>query len=68
MIPDMVRLAPSTQRQCFNITIVDDDFREEIENISISLSASGGIAVVPPAITVTIFDNDGKKCFLFIVF
>lgn len=55
----------STRRQCFNVTITDDDVREDAETFTVALEKplNGSLPTVlihPPMVTVTILDNDGK--------
>ena len=55
----------STRRQCFNVTITDDDVREDAETFTVTLEKpSNGslpkILICPAMVTVTILDNDGK--------
>ena len=54
---------PSTHRQCFNVTIIDDGALEDIENflLSLTLSEDSTIPVdISPSISeVNIIDNDG---------
>ena len=52
---------PSTHRQCFNVTIIDDEGLEvrETFNLSLSLAASNIPVTVNPDVTqVEIIDND----------
>ena len=53
---------PSTHRQCFNVTILDDDALEDTEDFFLSLSLAGNTSlpvVVDPAISeVDITDED----------
>ena len=54
----------STRRQCFNVTITDDDVREEAETFTVALEKPGSLPVVlihPGTITVTIKDDDDGK-------
>ena len=55
---------PSTHRQCFNVTIIDDEALEDTENFSLNLTLAGGstvpVVVSPDVSTVEIIDNDGK--------
>ena len=55
----------SMRRQCFNVTITDDDVREDVEMFTATLEmAFNGslpkILIHPAMVTVTILDNDGK--------
>ena len=53
---------PSTHRQCFNVTIIDDGALEDIERFSLSLDLAGGnipVVVNPDVSEVEILDNDG---------
>ena len=59
---------PSTHRQCFNVTIIDDRALEDTENFSFELILAGGITggpnvpviVQPDVSIVEIIDNDCK--------
>ena len=54
----------STRRQCFNVTITDDDVHEDAETFTVALEKSGSLPVVlihPGTITVTIEDDDDGK-------
>ena len=47
--------------ECINITILDDNFIEEDENFTISLTSSDARALIRRDVTlVTILDNDGN--------
>ena len=54
---------PSTHRQCFNVTIIDDDAVEISERFNLSLNLAGGfnipVIVDPDTSEVEIIDNDG---------
>ena len=54
----------STHRQCFNVTIVDDDILEDKERFSLSLSLVEGssvpVTVLPDVSQVEIEDQDCK--------
>ena len=55
----------STRRQCFNVTITDDDVCEDVEMFTATLEKplNGSLPTVlihPVMVTVTILDNDGK--------
>ena len=54
---------PSTHRQCFNVTIIDDDNLEDTERFSFNLTLVGDstvpVNVIPDVSTVEITDNDG---------
>ena len=54
---------PSTHRQCFNVTIIDDDNLEDTERFSFNLTLVGDsivpVNVIPYVSTVEITDNDG---------
>lgn len=55
----------STRRQCFNVTIADDDVREDAEifTATLEIAFNGSlpkILIHPAMVTVTILDNDGK--------
>ena len=58
---------PSTHRQCFNVTIVDDEALEDTENFFLNLTLAGNstvpIIINPDMSEVEITDNDGK-CFI----
>ena len=53
---------PSTHRQCFNVSIVDDRALEDTEKFSLSLSLAGGftvpVIIVPDSSEVEIKDDD----------
>ena len=55
---------PSTHRQCFNVTIIDDGALEDTERFSLSLSLVGGanvpVVVEPDISEVEIVDRDRK--------
>ena len=54
----------NTRRQCFNVTITDDDVREDVETFTVALEKPGSLPVVlihPGTITVTIKDDDDGK-------
>ena len=54
---------PSTHRQCFNVTIIDDGALEDIERFSLSLELAGGnipVVVNPDISEVEILDGDCK--------
>ena len=55
---------PSTHRQCFNVTIIDDGALEDTENFFLSLSLIEGssipVIVSPDISEVEIIDGDGK--------
>ena len=61
---------PSTHRQCFNITIIEDKIIEDIENFTLNLVLTGGstyIVVVTPNISVMeIYDNGCKYHLLYV--
>ena len=53
------------RRQCVNVTITDDDVREDAETFTATLERpSNGslqkILIRPAMVTVTTLDNDGK--------
>ena len=57
---------PSTHRQCFNVTIVDDRVLEDTEKFNLTLSLSEGSAnfpvlVMPDSSEVEIQDGDCKS-------
>ena len=54
----------STRRQCFNVTITDDDVREDAETFTLTLEKPRSLLMVlihPGTITVTIKDDDDCK-------
>ena len=55
---------PSTHRQCFDVTIIDDAVSENTENFSLSLTLNANYSVpvtIRPAVSnVEIKDDDGK--------
>ena len=55
---------PSTHRQCFNVTIIDDEALEDTETFSLTLTSSGDsnvpVVVMPDVSNVEITDRDGK--------
>ena len=55
---------PSTHRQCFNVTIIDDEALEDTETFSLTLTSSGDsnvpIIVMPDLSNVEITDRDGS--------
>ena len=54
----------SMRRKCFNVTITDDDVREDAEMFTVTLEKPGSLPVVlihPGTITVTIEDDDDGK-------
>ena len=54
----------STRRQCFNVTITDDNVREDAETFTATLEKPGSLPMVlihPGNITVTIKDDDDGK-------
>ena len=55
----------STRWQCFNVTITDDNVREDAETFTLTLEKpfNGSlpkILIRPVMVTVTILDNDGE--------
>ena len=55
----------SMRRQCFNVTITDDNVREDAETFTVTLEmAFNGslpkILIHPEMVTVIILDNDGE--------
>ena len=56
---------PSTHRQCFNVTIVDDDILEDTERFNLTLSLVSGsslpVTIVPDTSEVEIVDEDCKS-------
>ena len=55
---------PSTHRQCFNVTIIDDEALEDTETFSLTLTSSGDsnvpVVVMPDVSNVEITDRDGN--------
>ena len=51
----------SMRRQCFNVTITDDDACEDAETFTATLEKpfTGNLLISPAVVTVTILDNDG---------
>ena len=53
---------PSTHRQCFNVSITDDEFLEDTERFSLRLTLAGvptvPVLVRPDVSEVEILDND----------
>ena len=60
-------MSSSLRRQCFNITIIDDDVAEEDEFFQVSLTLIRFLAgnniyqMLTPTATVTIIDDDCKS-------
>ena len=56
---------PSTHRQCFNVSIIDDRDVEDSERFILDLSLTGDstvpINVIPNVSTVEITDDDGTE-------
>ena len=56
---------PSTHRQCFNVTIIDDDVLEDTERFTLRLSLVEGssvpVIVLPDVSAVEIEDEDCKQ-------
>ena len=55
----------SKRWQCFNVTITEDDVREDVETFTLTLEKpfNGSlpkILIRPAMVTVTILDNDGE--------
>ena len=54
---------PSTYRQCFNVTIIDDRALEDTEDFFLSLTIAENstipVVVIPDTLQVEIVDNDG---------
>ena len=54
---------PSTHRQCFNVTIIDDEVLEDTEIFNLRLSLAGvpsvPVVVRPDVSEVEIIDDDG---------
>ena len=55
----------SVRRQCVNVTITDNDVREDAETFTVTLERPSNrslpkILIRPAMVTVTILDNDGK--------
>ena len=55
---------PSTHRQCFNVTIIEDGTLEDVEIFSLNLTLVGGstvpVVVDPDTSIVEIIDRDRK--------
>ena len=54
---------PSTHRQCFNVTIIDDEVLEDAERFNLSLTLDGSsvpLRVNPDVSEVEIVDRDGE--------
>ena len=55
---------PSTHRQCFNVTIIDDQVLEDTEGFSLSVTLAGDssvpVVVRPDVSEVEIVDQDCK--------
>ena len=55
---------PSTHRQCFNVTIIEDGALEDTEIFSLNLTLVGGstvpVVVDPDTSVVEIIDRDGE--------
>ena len=55
---------PSTHRQCFNVTIINDRALEDTETFSLTLTSSGDsnvpVVVMPDVSNVEITDRDGN--------
>ena len=56
---------PSTHRQCFNVTIIDDEALEDTERFNLDLTLAGGstvpVVVDPTVSEVEIIDIDCKN-------
>ena len=56
---------PSTHRQCFDVTIINDDVLEDTEGFSLSLTLAGDssvpVVVRPDVSEVEIVDGDGRN-------
>lgn len=55
----------STHKQCFNVTIINDEIPEDIEHFTLSLILAGAdptyaVVVTPNVSVVEIYDNDCK--------
>ena len=55
----------STRRKCFNVTITDDDVREDSKmfTATLEMAFNGSLPMIlihPAMVTLTILDNDGK--------
>ena len=59
----------ASSRQCFTVTIIDDNIFERLETFSVALSSSdrnvrlvgpGGVPAMQITAAVDIIDNDGK--------
>ena len=55
---------PATHRQCFNVTIINDEALEATERFTLNLTLAGGstvpVVVDPDVSEVEITDQDGK--------
>ena len=60
---------PSTHRQCFDVTIINDDVLEDTEGFSLSLTIAGEssvpVVVRPDVSEVEIVDQDCKGCYTY---
>ena len=57
--------SPSTHRQCFNVTIIDDLVLEDTERFSLTLTLADGsnvpVVMDPDVSEVEIVDDDSKQ-------
>ena len=63
-INSSVILTPTNQRQCINITVVDDSICEADETIPVLLTSSedpSEVILDPSSAVVTIIDDDGMS-------
>ena len=54
---------PSTHRQCFNVTIINDQVLEDTETFSLVLTSEDSnvpVMIIPDESEVDITDSDGK--------
>ena len=58
----------STRRRCFSVTILDDEFPENAETFTVTITEAlpllPFIAIEPPVATITILDSDCEWTFL----
>ena len=63
---------PSTHRQCFNVTIIDDTVVEGTETFSLLLTLAGGstedVEIIQDTSVVEIIDDDCKSITTVILF
>ena len=55
---------PSTHRQCFNVSIIDDEIIEDTESFALNLTLAGGstnaVVIAPHISVVEITDEDSE--------